>query len=43
MQVQAPGFWIPTADEWLDMRHATELVDALKELITELVGWGVDA
>jgi hypothetical protein len=44
MQVmEAPTFWLPTGDEWLDQSHASELVAALRELITELVGWGVDA
>jgi hypothetical protein len=42
MQMQAPTFWIPAGEEWLDLRDAGELVAALRELITELVGWGVD-
>jgi predicted transcriptional regulator len=41
-QVQASAIWIPSDDEWLDQQDAGELVEALRELITELVGWGVD-
>ncbi|MEA2434201.1 MAG: hypothetical protein QOG54_1658 [Actinomycetota bacterium] len=41
--MEAPSFWLPASDEWLDETDAGELVVALRELITELVGWGVDA
>ncbi len=43
-KIETPeAFWMPTAGEWLDAGHEEELVEALRELITELIGWQVEA
>ncbi|HJR45768.1 MAG TPA: hypothetical protein VJ927_09205 [Actinomycetota bacterium] len=41
MQVQT-AFSIPLEEEWLDASDAGALAQALKCLITELVGWGTE-
>ncbi len=33
-------FSLPLEEDWLDSRDAGQLVEALKALITELIGWG---
>jgi hypothetical protein len=42
MQVQTTGsaFSMPLEADWLDQKDAGALAQALKCLITELVGWG---
>ena len=41
MQVQTgSAFSVPLEADWLDERDAGALAQALKCLITELVGWG---
>lgn len=39
MQVET-AFSVPLEEEWLDASDAGALAEALKCLITELVGWG---
>lgn len=39
MQVET-AFSVPLEEEWLDANDAGALAEALKCLITELVGWG---
>lgn len=39
MQVET-AFSVPLEEEWLDASDAGALAEALKTLITELVGWG---
>ncbi len=39
MQVETP-YSIPLEEEWVDANDADSLAEALKCLITELVGWG---
>jgi hypothetical protein len=41
MQVQT-AISIPLEEEWLDASDAGALAQALKCLITELVGWGTE-
>lgn len=41
MQVQEfSGFSLPLEEDWLDSRDVGQLTQALKALITELIGWG---
>lgn len=40
MQVQTASISIPLEEEWLDASDAGALANALKCLITELIGWG---
>lgn len=35
--------WLPSDDEWLTSSETDELVSALRQLITELIGWGSEA
>ncbi len=43
MQVQeTSAFSIPLEADWLDADDAGALVQALKSLITELIGWGTE-
>lgn len=41
MQMTATSpVWLPSDDEWLTTNETDELVSALRQLITELIGWG---
>jgi hypothetical protein len=44
MQMTATSpVWLPSDDEWLTTNETDELVSALRQLITELIGWGTEA
>lgn len=42
MQVKTASFSVPMDEEWLDASDAGALADALKCLISELIGWGCE-